>query len=164
MWGPMLPIKPLSKHRWYHLKREEGQTLVEFAFVAMLFLLLLFGIIEFSRALWTWNTIVQATRAGARYAVVEAPTADDAQVKKFVAYHDPSGASSQPVVPGFNETNVSVQYLMNDGSVSTNKSLADVVQISVNGYQFNFLVPLFGTGITLPGFSTTLPLEGLGAS
>src|SRR5437867_12713026 len=112
MWGPMLPTKPLSKCRWSTPGRAEGQTLVEFAFVAMLFLLLLFGIIEFSRALWTWNTVVQARRAGARYAVVEAPSADDGQVKQFVVYHDPRGASSQPVVPGLNETNVSVQYWM----------------------------------------------------
>jgi len=161
----MLPTKPLSKCRWSTPGRAEGQTLVEFAFVAMLFLLLLFGIIEFSRALWTWNTIVQATRAGARYAVVEAPTGDDAQIIKFVVYYDPNGTtSSQPVVPGLSESNVSVQYLMNDGSVSANKSLADVIQISIAGYQFSFLVPLFGAGITLPSFSTTLPLEGLGAS
>ncbi len=138
---------------------------MEFAFVALLFLVVMFGITEFSRALWTWNTIVQATRAGARFAVVETPTSDDSQIKKFVVYHDPNAtASSKPVAPGLRETNVVVSYLMNDGSASSGKAVADVIQISVNGYQFNFLVPLFGSGITLPSFTTTLPLEGLGAS
>jgi Flp pilus assembly protein TadG len=35
------------------------------------FFTLVFGIIELGRALSTWNTIVQATQAGAHYAAVE---------------------------------------------------------------------------------------------
>ena len=67
-------------------RRQRGQTLVEFALVALLFFVVLFGLIEFARALWTWNTIVQATRAGARFAVVETPVASDTTVKNYVVY------------------------------------------------------------------------------
>jgi Flp pilus assembly protein TadG len=145
-------------------KSEKGQTLVEFALVTLVFFILVFGITEFGRALWTWNTIVQATRAGARYAVVETPTSDDMQIKKVVAYNDPNASSSStPVVPGLTETNVTIQYLNNDGSVASNKNVADLIAVSVTGYQFSFLVPLFGTQIPLPSFTTKLPLEGLGA-
>jgi Flp pilus assembly protein TadG len=145
-------------------KSEKGQTLVEFALVTLVFFILVFGITEFGRALWTWNTIVQATRAGARYAVVETPTSDDMQIKKVVAYNDPNAnSSSTPVVPGLTETNVIVNYLNNDGSVASNKNVADLIAVSVTGYQFSFLVPLFGTQIPLPSFTTKLPLEGLGA-
>jgi Flp pilus assembly protein TadG len=145
-------------------KSEKGQTLVEFAMVTLVFFVLVFGITEFGRALWTWNTIVQATRAGARYAVVETPTSDDMQIKKVVAYNDPNASSSStPVVPGLTETNVTIQYLNNDGSVASNKNVADLIAVSVTGYQFSFLVPLFGTQIPLPSFTTKLPLEGLGA-
>jgi Flp pilus assembly protein TadG len=144
---------------------EKGQTLVEFAMVTLLFLTLVFGIIEFGRALWTWNTIVQATRAGARYAAVEIPTTDDTQIKKVVAYNDPNAStSSTPVVPGLTEANVTVLYLNNDGTVAANKSLADLIEISVIDYQFISLVPFFGPGIALPPFRTSLPLEGLGTS
>jgi Flp pilus assembly protein TadG len=145
-------------------KSEKGQTLVEFALVTLVFFVLVFGITEFGRALWTWNTIVQATRAGARYAVVETPTSDDMQIKKVVAYNDPNAnSSSTPVVPGLTETNVSVRYLTNGGSPASNKNTADLIAVSVTGYQFSFLVPLFGTQIPLPSFTTKLPLEGLGA-
>jgi Flp pilus assembly protein TadG len=145
-------------------KSEKGQTLVEFALVTLVFFILVFGITEFGRALWTWNTIVQATRAGARYAVVETPTSDDMQIKKVVAYNDPNASSSStPVVPGLTETNVTIQYLNNDGTVASNKNVADLIAVSVTGYQFSFLVPLFGTQIPLPSFTTKLPLEGLGA-
>src|SRR5262245_37756566 len=144
---------------------EKGQALVEFSLVTLLFFTVVFGISEFGRALWTWNTIVQATRAGARYAVVETPTSDDMQIKEVVAYNDPNAnSSSTPVVPGLTETNVTVNYLNNDGTVASNKNIADLIEVSVTGYQFSFLVPLFGSQIPLPSFSTKLPLEGLGAS
>jgi Flp pilus assembly protein TadG len=146
-------------------KTEKGQALLEFAAVTLVFFTLAFGIIEFGRALWTWNTIVQATRTGARYAAVATPTGNDSEIIKVVVYNDPNApAGTTPVVPGLAEANVTVQYLNNDGSVATNKAVADLIQVSVSGYNFSFLVPLFGSQISLPAFKTTLPLEGLGAS
>jgi len=149
--------------------QEKGQTLVEFALVAMIFLVVLFGIIEFSRALWTYNTIVQATRAGARFAVVEAPSASNVEVQRFVAYHNSTG-SGTPVLPGLSTSNVSVNYWKINPSTGAyeaptpNKYAADVIQVGITGYTFNFIVPIFGTSLTLPAFTTTLQLEGLGAS
>lgn len=164
MWDLMRDIKK-QLIRQFNFVRPEGQTLVEFALVTVLFLILLFGITEFSRALWTWNAIVHATREGARYAVVEAPTSTDTEVIKYVVYHDPAATgSSTPVVPGLSESNVAVAYLKYDGSTVSNKVTADVIQVGIAGYTFNFLVPFFGSGLTLPAFNTTLPLEGLGAN
>lgn len=140
---------------------EKGQTLVEFALAAMLFLTLLFGIIEFGRALWTWNTIVQATRAGARFAIVGDPTNDTA-IKNWVVFHNATG-SGEPVLNGLNTTNVQVTFKKNDGTdMSANRYSSDTVQVGISGYTFDFIVPLFGASITLPPFTTTLPVEGLG--
>lgn len=47
-----------------------GQALVEFAFVAPIFFLLLFGIIEGGRFILYYQTLNNATREGARYAIV----------------------------------------------------------------------------------------------
>jgi len=149
--------------------RQIGQTLVEFALVVLIFLVVLFAILEFGRALWTYNTIVQATRAGARFAVVETPTATDVEVKRFVVYHNSSG-TGVPVLPGLATSNVTVNYWKikpDDGTYippTPDKYAADVVQVGVTGYTFNFIVPIFGSGITLPAFTTTLTLEGLGSS
>lgn len=49
------------------IRRELGQDLVEFALILPILLGLTFGIIEFGRAFFTYNTIVNAAREGARY-------------------------------------------------------------------------------------------------
>jgi len=48
--------------------REDGASLVEFAVVAPLLFLLLFGVIEFARVGHGFNTVWTAAREGARYA------------------------------------------------------------------------------------------------
>lgn len=53
-------------------KSEKGQSLVEFALVLPILLLLVFGIVEFGRAFNTYLIISNASREGARYAVVGA--------------------------------------------------------------------------------------------
>ncbi len=146
-------------------RAEKGQALLEFALVTLVFFILAFGIIEFGRALWTWNTIAEATRAGARYATTATPTGTDTEIKKMVVYKDPNAtAGSTPVLPGLTESNVTVDYLMNNGTAAASKAVADIIQVSITGYQFPFLVTLFGPSLTLPPFKTTLPLEGMGAS
>ena len=140
---------------------QKGQTLVEFALAVMLFLTILFGIIEFGRALWTWNTIVQATRAGARFAITSDPTNDTA-IKNWVVFHNSAG-TGDAVLSGLTTTNVNVIFKKNDGTdMSATRYASDMVQVGITGYNFDFIVPLFGGSMTLPPFTTTLPVEGLG--
>ncbi len=54
-------------------KRQGGQSLVEFALVIPIFLLVLFGILEFGRLWETMNVMTGAAREGARIAAVTAP-------------------------------------------------------------------------------------------
>ncbi len=49
---------------------EAGQDLVEFALVLPLLVLLFFGIIEFGRVIFTYNTLANAAREGARFGIV----------------------------------------------------------------------------------------------
>lgn len=49
---------------------ERGQDLVEFALVLPLLVLLFFGIIEFGRVIFTYNTLANAAREGARFGIV----------------------------------------------------------------------------------------------
>lgn len=55
---------------------EEGISSVEFAIVCSVFFLFVFGIIDFSRALWEWNGAAKATHSGVRFAVVNDPVSD----------------------------------------------------------------------------------------
>lgn len=50
--------------------KSRGQALVEFALVAPLFFLLLFGIVEAGRFIFYYEVLNNATRDGARYAIV----------------------------------------------------------------------------------------------
>lgn len=52
------------------LREEGGVSSVEFALIATLFFLFIFGIIDFGRIMWHWNSAAKAAHWGARYAVV----------------------------------------------------------------------------------------------
>lgn len=53
--------------------RQRGAALVEMAIVILVFLMLVFGILEFARAIFEWSRLVEATRSGVRYAIVNDP-------------------------------------------------------------------------------------------
>jgi len=73
------------------LRRDEGgTTLVEFALVAPVLLLVLVVALDFARALNAYVTIANASREGARYASVYAnvdPLATEARVREIVRAH-----------------------------------------------------------------------------
>ncbi len=53
------------------LRNEGGAALVEFAIAALVFFLLLFGIMESGRAVWMYGTVAHVAKEGARYAIVQ---------------------------------------------------------------------------------------------
>ena len=63
-------MTPRGRSRIARLGPERGQALVEFALVAPIVFLLLFGIIEGGRFILYYETLNNATREGARYAIV----------------------------------------------------------------------------------------------
>jgi Flp pilus assembly protein TadG len=65
--------------RWLRrARREEGAALIETAFVLPIMLLVCVGILEFGRAYQTWQVVTNASREGARVAVL--PEYADASV------------------------------------------------------------------------------------
>lgn len=64
-------MKKLAK---YFLKSQKGQSIVEFALILPVFVVVLFSIIEFSRLWQTMNVITSAAREGVRVAAVTAPS------------------------------------------------------------------------------------------
>jgi len=133
---------------------ERGSTLVEFAIGATVFLTAMFAVLEFGRALWTHNALSDAARRGARYATLHAQ-GDSGSVQNMVVYGNPAG-SGQPLLPNLSTGNVSVNYSnpyqINQGTVS----------VSMTGYQFQFVIPIVGTTITMPNYTTTLTAESVG--
>lgn len=59
----------MSKRRVWRRSGESAQALAEFALVMPLVFIILFGIVDLSRAMQSYVTIQEAARSGARYAV-----------------------------------------------------------------------------------------------
>ena len=57
-------------------EHERGQALVEFAMVMPIMLLLLFALVDFGRAFYSWLLITNAAREGARVAATQSPLTD----------------------------------------------------------------------------------------
>ena len=64
--------------------RRPAATAVEFAFMAPVFFLMLLGIFEYARFLFTAQLMDNAAREGARYAVVNTATASTANIQTYV--------------------------------------------------------------------------------
>lgn len=132
---------------------ERGSTLVEFAIGITVFMTAMFAVLEFGRALWVHNALSDAARRGARYATLHTAGSID-EVKNVVVYGDPAGGG-QPMLNNLTTANVQVTYNnfgLNDGTVS----------VSITGYQFQFVIPIVGTTITMPNYTTTLGGESAG--
>lgn len=93
----MSPNNPSTQRR--NAQRRDprkGAVIVEFALGFIVFIMLIFGIMEGARLVWTYTTLSHAAREGARFAMVHgsrAPVADsavEALVKNRVVGLDPA--------------------------------------------------------------------------
>ena len=84
------------------LRDRSGQAAVEFAFIAPTFFLIMFGVMDFGRAMWINSTIEHAAAEGARYAAIRGPSkptvATTANVTAFVQNRATGLDSSQLTV------------------------------------------------------------------
>ena len=82
-------------------RTQRGSSLVEMALVISVFMVLIFAIIEFTFIVSTWSRMVDATRSGLRYAIVNSPiltnsgSASDADTIDEFLFGDPN----YPTVP-----------------------------------------------------------------
>ncbi len=52
------------------IRDQRGISSIEFSLVVLVFFMMIFGLFDFSRAMWEWNAAAKATHWGVRYAVV----------------------------------------------------------------------------------------------
>jgi len=126
-------------------ERQRGAAAVEFALVAIVFFMLLIGIVEMGRVLFTWNATAEATRYGARVAVVCG--LNDAAVLSRM----------QKILPALTAANVSVSYAPDGCSVAT----CQQVSVSVQNMAVTTLIPVSAAVLSVPPFTTTLPRESM---
>ncbi|MGQ0443775.1 MAG: TadE/TadG family type IV pilus assembly protein [Beijerinckiaceae bacterium] len=154
--------------------RQRGTTTVEFALIGVLFFIVLFGIIEFGRLLFTWNTLTEMTRRGARVAAVCHPIDHADQIKRATVFSDPGSGGDSPYLLNLTPDEVEVDYLDEAGDeadpAAVPLSTIFYVRVSITddaldpapGYQHEMLIPTFSLAPTSPPFATTIPSESLG--
>lgn len=125
-------------------RRQRGVAIVEFALIAMIFFTLLIGIMEFGRWLFTLNAANEATRLGARLAVV-CSISDAPDIK----------ARMHQMASGIPVSNMVIDYVPGGCDVDSCKT----VTVRLSGATFSPLIPLMGGSYPIPAFSTSLPRE-----
>lgn len=146
--------------------RKRGQALVEFALVFPLLLLMLFGIIDAGRLIYTYNTVANAARNGARVAIVNQSTAgtDTCDTTQPTAW--PTGcATSSGIALGLTATDVSVDYRdpTDTGPCATSGNpltIGCIAVVKVTG-RFQPLTPVIGQLIGPVSLTSTakIPVE-----
>lgn len=132
---------------------QRGVAAVEFAVVASLFFTILIGIAEMGRLLWTWNAAVEATRRGARLAVV--CSLDDSHIKTRM----------REMLPALSDANISIAYLNPPDAPNTcTTANCKAVSVSLTGYTHQTIIPFVPLSVPLPPFQTTLPREYMESS
>ena len=87
--------------RWR--RNQAGQSLVEFALSSVLFFTVIFGIVQFGRAVWQYNTVSNLAQEGARWASVRGNTssmpATAAELQAFVESRSPGFSLTATATP-----------------------------------------------------------------
>jgi len=128
-----------------------GLVTIEFTLLATVLFLALFAIAGFARTLYIYNATVNATRLGARLAVVCDIGAANNIRARMVAR-----------VNGLTNGNINIAYNPNGCSAATCTS----VTVSISNFTVAIATPAsFPLGnITVPGFSTTLVRESMNST
>jgi Flp pilus assembly protein TadG len=134
-------------------RRQRGTTIIEFALVAAVFFVLLIGIMEFGRWLFTMNAISEATRWGARLAVVCTKDAAATAIRNKMRSIAGSLTNANIVINYHNPPNA-----VNSCDMSNCKS----VEVTITGATFTAIIPFMNfTNVPIPAFTTTLPRESM---
>jgi Flp pilus assembly protein TadG len=164
-----------AQHRAWH--RESGAALVEYAFVALFFLSLLFGISAFGHALYIYHALNNAAKEGTRWAAVNGYTCSDdnscngvngmntnpatrGQINAYVVAHFPPSVDSAKarVISDFVHPAGSPPVCTGQVKTTTGATVGPIenypgctVQVTVSyAYNFNFPLVANTTQITPP--------------
>jgi Flp pilus assembly protein TadG len=114
-----------------------GQSLVEFALVLPILLLIFMGILDFGRAVFAYNTLSNAAREGARVAIVDQTVTGGIPAGAQEAANQATGLGLDPA------TDVTVAYTEPAGGGCPNRQLGCVATVTAE-HQFTAITPIIG--------------------
>lgn len=152
-----------------NVRSMRGVFVVEFAIIGLLVFILLFGVLEIGRLLFTVNALNEAVRRGARLAAV--CDIHDSYILHRAMFNEVGDDSDSSLIGNLQVSHLTLDYFDEDGlPVPSPSNLTSptgfrairFVQLRIEGFTFDPLIPTFGGTITLPAFRSTLPRESLG--
>jgi Flp pilus assembly protein TadG len=134
---------------------ERGAALLEFAIGSTIFVSAMFGVLEVGRMLWVHNSLVDATRRAARYAVNQGMSTGAQNGARNMAVYGNAAGEGQPLVQNLTASQVKITYQNFELGGGT-------VTAEIENYDFNFVLPLVGKTMRLPAYKTSLTAESAG--
>jgi Flp pilus assembly protein TadG len=129
-------------------KYQRGASAVEFALGALLFFGLILGVIESGRLAYMYASAVEATRIGARIAVV-CSAGSNAVQNRMIA-----------LMPSLSTANISVVY----PTAGCTTPDCRLVTVTLTNFSVSLNIPLAAISVTMPPFRTALIPEGLNST
>src|SRR5580693_6655720 len=145
-------------------EKRRGQITMEFALIlAGAMIPVTFGMIFTAQVLWTWHSVNELTRIGARYAATHCWQSSAGNVTEFMLTNLPAMPNQQQFING--PVQIQVSYFAEDPTTGTltpfscdgdctTGCVPDVVTVTVSNYQVNFLPML--PAVAMPNFQATM--------
>jgi len=144
---------------------ERGSAAVEFAIFLLPLLLLAFGVVEYGRAIYNYNTLVKSVRASARLLSSQSPYNDGytalQEEARCLAVHGNVDCLGPALVPNLSISQIKIcdRKTWSDckgtnqdsyRSVATGEGAIHLVAVRIQGYAFPFIgLPLVTNGPTI---------------
>ncbi len=150
-------------------RRMGGVYVVEFAIIGLLLFTLLFGVLEMGRLYFTVNGLDEVVRRGARLAAV--CDIQDPVILRRAIFNAATESGASDLIGGLETADLTLVYLDENGAPVANPSdlvsasgysAIRYVQLRVENFPHELLIPGFGGAFTLPAFRSTIPRESLG--
>jgi len=130
---------------------EIGQSLVEFSLVLPIFLVLIFGLVDFGRAFYTWLIVTEAAREGARAAAVQSD-ASTVNAKIYASFCSQTG--TPPPASSCSIDDSPSVFQITPTNIQGPRGQEVTIDIA---YTFTFVTPISGLLQMIGGSSLATP-------
>lgn len=124
-------------------KRQRGVAAVEFGILIVPLMLMLFGLTEYGRAIYQYNTLVKATRDATRFLSTVAP-GNGWGTARCLAVYGNTACNGAALAPGLTAAMVQICDATNcpttHAVVNTGQGSVNLVTVTISGYQFHSLI------------------------
>ena len=160
-----MPANTSIQERRRALVRQRGSAAVEFAIFLLPLLLLAFGVVEYGRAIYNYNTLVKSVRASVRLLSSQSPYNEGyaalQEEARCLAVHGNTDCLGPALVPNLSISQIKIcdRKTWSDckgtnqdsyRSVPTGEGTIHLVAVRIQGYAFPFIgLPLVTNGPTI---------------